>query len=58
MNEKLIAHLKSKPSIKVVYMNDNGEWLFHTRPGYTEFKREDILKEKEEKTNKSEKTNK
>lgn len=47
--EALKQHLKSKPSIKMVYFNENEEYLFYPRPSFTTaMTREEILGEKEE----------
>lgn len=46
--ESLINHLRNKPSIKKVYFNDAGEWLFHPRASYSRVKtREELLNPKE-----------
>lgn len=41
--EALTAILKAKPSIKDVYVNEDGEWLFVKRPGYTWFDASEII---------------
>ena len=42
--EKLIEHLKSKPAIKLVYFNENNEWLFYPRAAFPIVKtREELL---------------
>jgi len=50
--EELKNVLISKPHIKEVYFNDNGEWLFHPRPKFpTMMTREEILGEEKKEEN-------
>lgn len=44
--EKLIEHLNSKPTIKLVYFNEQSEWLFYPRAKFPIVKtRDEILGE-------------
>lgn len=43
INEELKATLVKYPHIDCVYMNEQGDWHFAAKPGFTAFSREQIL---------------
>ncbi len=41
--EHLVAVLEQYPHVHTVFVNEEGEYFFQERPGYTAYTREDIL---------------
>jgi hypothetical protein len=42
-NEELVATLKKYPHIDCVYINEEGNWHFAEKPGFSPVSREEIL---------------
>jgi hypothetical protein len=43
INEELKATLEKYPHIDCVWMNEQGNWYFSDKPGFTAYSREEIL---------------
>lgn len=43
-SDALVLTLIDRPGIKIVYVNEKGEWLFHPRPGFQPFEVSEIVK--------------
>lgn len=46
----LVSRMKEKPSIKNVWINEDGEWFFHETKGFEKFSRSEVLGKKEDKS--------
>ena len=43
MSKSIQDHLKGRPDIKEVYVNEAGQWLHYPRPGFTKKTRDELL---------------